>query len=99
MDILDIATQAGLQVLLDARIGNETYHSVCGSLTALQRFADAVSAAARAESLEHARSDQPRNAPPHHRSPMRTARARRVARHRADAARAGSVDRGTRAST
>jgi hypothetical protein len=45
MNIIDIATQAGLQVLLDARIGSQTYHSVCGSLSALQRFADAISTA------------------------------------------------------
>ena len=31
MNIFDLAAQAGLQVLLDARIGNETYHSVSGS--------------------------------------------------------------------
>lgn len=46
MDILEVARQAGLQVLLDARIGSETYHSVCGSLHALQRFAEAIEAAA-----------------------------------------------------
>ena len=49
MNIFDLAAQAGLQVLLDARIGNETYHSVSGSLASLQRFADAVAAAALAE--------------------------------------------------
>ncbi|MEA3122467.1 MAG: hypothetical protein QOH33_2045 [Paraburkholderia sp.] len=48
MNIIDIATQAGLQVLLDARIGSQTYHSVSGSLPALQRFADAV----RAETIK-----------------------------------------------
>lgn len=47
MDILELARQAGLQVLLDARIGSQTYHSVSGSLPALQRFAEAVAAAAR----------------------------------------------------
>jgi hypothetical protein len=45
MNIIDLATRAGLLVLLDARIGNETYHSVCGSLAALQRFADAIGSA------------------------------------------------------
>ncbi len=45
MDIIELARQAGLQVLLDARIGSQTYHSVCGSLPALQRFAEAVEAA------------------------------------------------------
>ena len=47
MNIIDLATRAGLLVLLDARIGNETYHSVCGSLAALQRFADAIGSAAQ----------------------------------------------------
>ncbi|MEW6339517.1 MAG: hypothetical protein RXR20_34285 [Paraburkholderia sp.] len=45
MDIVKIARTAGLQILLDARIGRETYHSVSGSLSSLQRFADAVCAA------------------------------------------------------
>ncbi|GAB6850260.1 hypothetical protein [Paraburkholderia kururiensis] len=45
MDILELARKAGMQVLLDAQIGQQSYHSVCGSLTALQRFADAVCAA------------------------------------------------------
>jgi hypothetical protein len=45
MDIIELAREAGLQVLLDARIGSVTYHSISGSLTALQRFADAIEAA------------------------------------------------------
>lgn len=45
MDILELARKAGMQVLLDAQIGQQSYHSVCGSVTALQRFADAVCAA------------------------------------------------------
>lgn len=45
MDILELARKAGMQVLLDAQIGQQSYHSVSGSLTALQRFADAVCAA------------------------------------------------------
>ena len=45
VDIVKIARAAGLQILLDARIGRETYHSVSGSLSSLQRFADAVCAA------------------------------------------------------
>lgn len=47
MDIIELAREAGLEVLLDARIGTLTYHSVSGSLTALQRFADSVEAAMR----------------------------------------------------
>jgi hypothetical protein len=50
MNILAMAKEAGLQVLLDARIGNQTYHSVSGSLPALRRFADAVRAATLSES-------------------------------------------------
>jgi hypothetical protein len=56
MNIIEMATQAGLQVLLDARIGSQTYQSVSGSLPALQRFADAVKAETLAESFKHAKS-------------------------------------------
>lgn len=42
MDIIDMARQSGMAVMLDARIGREEYHSVCGSLSALQKFADAI---------------------------------------------------------
>jgi hypothetical protein len=42
MDIIDVARQSGMAVILDGRIGREEYLSVCGSLSALQRFADAV---------------------------------------------------------
>lgn len=55
MDIITLARTSGLQILLDARIGRETYHSVSGSLSSLQRFADAIRAAVedeRAASLE-----------------------------------------------
>lgn len=69
MDIIELAREAGLQVLLDARIGTQTYHSVSGSLPALQRFVDAVEAALRARS-------------PHPRNPFSRQRAR-SARHAA----------------
>jgi hypothetical protein len=49
MDIVKLARSSGLQILLDARIGRETYHSVSGSLSSLQRFADAVCAAVEDE--------------------------------------------------
>lgn len=42
MDIVDMARTSGMTVILDGRIGREEYQSVCGSLSALQRFADAV---------------------------------------------------------
>ncbi|HEX7911432.1 MAG TPA: hypothetical protein VF534_25535 [Paraburkholderia sp.] len=42
MDILEMARNSGLLVMLDGRIGREEYHSVSGSLQALQRFADAL---------------------------------------------------------
>ncbi|MFL9983705.1 hypothetical protein [Paraburkholderia sediminicola] len=42
MDIIDMARASGMAVILDARIGREEYQSVCGSLSALQRFAEAV---------------------------------------------------------
>lgn len=57
VDIVKIARTAGLQILLDARIGRETYHSVSGSLSSLQRFADAVCASMADECA--ARSEQP----------------------------------------
>jgi hypothetical protein len=42
MNIVDIARASGLAVILDGRIGREEYQSVCGSVSALQRFAEAV---------------------------------------------------------
>ena len=42
MDILNMARDSGMLIMLDARIGREEYHSVYGSLQALQRFADAI---------------------------------------------------------
>jgi hypothetical protein len=42
MNLIEMARKAGMQVLLDAQIGRETYHSVCGPLSSLQRFAEEV---------------------------------------------------------
>ena len=42
MDILEIAKQSGMLVLLDARIGQQEYHSISCSLCALERFAETV---------------------------------------------------------
>jgi hypothetical protein len=49
MDIVDLARASGMAVLLEARIGREEYKSVSGSLSALQRFADAVRHAAASQ--------------------------------------------------
>jgi hypothetical protein len=42
MNVVDMAHASGLTVILDGRIGREEYQSVCGSVSALQRFAEAV---------------------------------------------------------
>lgn len=42
MDIIDRARASGLTVILDGRIGREEYQSVCGSIAALQRFAESL---------------------------------------------------------
>jgi hypothetical protein len=42
MDILKIAAESGMQVILDGRIGREEYRSVVGSVQALERFANAL---------------------------------------------------------
>lgn len=44
-----MAKKSGMQVLLDAQIGSQAYHSVCGPLASLQRFADEVRKAMAAE--------------------------------------------------
>ena len=43
MDIIKLARESGLLVVLDGLIGKTEYRSVQGSLSALERFADAVS--------------------------------------------------------
>ncbi|ALL66588.1 MULTISPECIES: hypothetical protein [Paraburkholderia] len=55
MDILDVARQAGMTVVLEARIGRQEYHSVHGSLAALQSFAERVRASTmeEAHAVEH----------------------------------------------
>ncbi|MFP3566400.1 hypothetical protein [Paraburkholderia sp. SIMBA_030] len=42
MDVVELARASGLQAVLDGRIGREEYQSVCGSVDALRRFADAI---------------------------------------------------------
>jgi hypothetical protein len=52
MDILNLAKDAGMQVILDGRIGGEEYRSEYGSVHALQRFADALRASV-ADETDH----------------------------------------------
>jgi hypothetical protein len=42
MNVVDMAHASGFTVILDGRIGREEYQSVSGSVSALQRFAEAV---------------------------------------------------------
>jgi hypothetical protein len=56
MDIIDLARSSGMAVILDGRIGREEYQSVCGSLSALQRFADAVSHYAATQNQDQKRA-------------------------------------------
>ena len=58
MDIIDLARASGMQVILDGRIGSEIYQSVCGSVSALERFAAAVRRAS-----ESARNPRAKRAP------------------------------------
>ncbi|MGE8159211.1 hypothetical protein ACQKRQ_03520 [Paraburkholderia sp. NPDC080076] len=60
MDIIDMARQSGMAVILDARIGREEYHSVCGSLSALQKFADAIRQAPVNHKMGGNRQERPR---------------------------------------
>ncbi|MFK4446395.1 hypothetical protein ABH944_006528 [Caballeronia udeis] len=59
MDIIDMARASGMAVLLDGRIGREEYQSVCGSLWALQRFADAVRQATADQNGNQKRAKKP----------------------------------------
>ncbi len=52
-----MARESGMAIILSARIGREEYHSVCGSLSALQKFADAV----RQSTANHASRRRRRN--------------------------------------
>jgi hypothetical protein len=52
MDILDMARKAGMTVVLDAKIGRQEYHTVHGSVTALELFAELVAASTQCELLE-----------------------------------------------
>jgi hypothetical protein len=54
VDLIEMAKKSGMQVLLDAQIGSQSYHSVCGPLSSLQRFADEVGKALAAEAAAQA---------------------------------------------
>jgi hypothetical protein len=41
-DVLELARQAGMLVMLDGQIGRERYHSVTGSLASLEHFAEVL---------------------------------------------------------
>ncbi|WP_206998086.1 hypothetical protein [Trinickia mobilis] len=68
MDIIDLARASGMQVILDGRIGSEIYQSVCGSVSALERFAAAVRHAS-----EHARRNRAKRTPRKPRAKMAAA--------------------------
>ena len=51
MDILELARQSGMTVVLDAKIGRQEYHTVHSSVTALARFAELVAASKQCEAL------------------------------------------------
>jgi hypothetical protein len=57
MDLIELARESGMAVLLDAQIGREQYMSVSGSLASLARFADAVRGEPIDESPEDDKSD------------------------------------------
>jgi hypothetical protein len=52
MDILDMARKSGMTVVLDAKIGRQEYHTVYGSVTALEHFAELVAASLQREPVE-----------------------------------------------
>lgn len=55
MDVLKIAREAGLAVLLEGRIGQQEYSSVSGSKDALLRFVTAIGIATVQERRLHGR--------------------------------------------
>jgi hypothetical protein len=57
VNIIELAKESGMAVLLDGKIGREEYVSVSGSLAALTRFAEAVrTTVAPSEELQEKRS-------------------------------------------
>ena len=72
MDILELARDSGLTMLLDGKIGRQEYTSVSGSLDALQLFAQMI----RAASLDEFRRSRRSSAAPD--PPRSTARSIRA---------------------
>ncbi|MGU7784334.1 hypothetical protein [Burkholderia sp. PU8-34] len=52
MDILNLARQSGMTIVLDARIGQQEYQSVHSSIAALERFAELIEAARQTEAAQ-----------------------------------------------
>jgi hypothetical protein len=52
MDILNLARQSGMTIVLDARIGQQEYHSVHSSVAALERFAQLIEVAKQSEAAQ-----------------------------------------------
>jgi hypothetical protein len=59
MDMLKIARESGLAIVLDAKIGREEYTSVSGSTSALLRFGEAVRSASLRVHRRFTRSSPP----------------------------------------
>jgi hypothetical protein len=53
MNILELARESGMTVVLDAKIGRQEYHTIYSSVGALERFSELVAA-----SLQNPPSDQ-----------------------------------------
>jgi hypothetical protein len=52
MDILNLARQSGMTIVLDARLGRQEYQSVHSSVAALERFAELIEAAKQSEAAQ-----------------------------------------------
>jgi hypothetical protein len=53
MDILELARQSGMTIVLDAKIGRQEYRTVHSSVASLERFAALVAASVECEAAEH----------------------------------------------
>lgn len=57
MNLLEMARESGMTVILDGRIGREEYHSVCGSLAAFEQFANALRMVTASENVLRSERD------------------------------------------